>query len=250
MEQFQSLQDRLNEIYSFPSAIIDNDGNILTATAWQDVCTKFHRLNPECEKECLKSDRYILDHIAEANPAVSYRCPHGLIDNATPIIIDGVHLGSFFTGQFFLEEPDLDYFRAQAAKYGFDEEAYIEAVRNVPVWTQENLNSYLFFIKGLIEVISGIGLKNLRAIEARQRIEESEKQFEAMFETASIGIAQADPHTGKWVRVNQKMCEITGRGPDIRAGCAWRGARLPNGNALHPKRRYGRLGECQHDGHS
>ena len=38
MEHFQNLQDRLNEIYSFPSAIIDNDGNILTATAWQDVC--------------------------------------------------------------------------------------------------------------------------------------------------------------------------------------------------------------------
>ena len=49
VEQFQMLQDRLNEIYSFPSAIIDNEGNILTATAWQDVCTQFHRKNKECE---------------------------------------------------------------------------------------------------------------------------------------------------------------------------------------------------------
>ena len=47
MEHFQNLQDRLNKIYSFPSSIIDNDGNILTATAWQDVCTKFHRKNKE-----------------------------------------------------------------------------------------------------------------------------------------------------------------------------------------------------------
>ncbi len=210
VEQFQALQDRLNEIYSFPSAIIDNDGNILTATGWQDICAKFHRQNKECEKDCIKSDQYILSHLAEANPAVSYRCPHGLVDNATPIIIDGVHLGNFFTGQFFLEEPDLEFFRTQAKRYGFDERAYLEAVSRVPVWTQEKLNSYLFFVRGLIEVISGTGLKNLRAIEARRKIEESEKQFQAMFELASIGIAQADPHTGQWVRVNQKMCDITG----------------------------------------
>ena len=31
-----------------------------------------------------------------------------------------------------------------------------------------------------------------------------------MFELASIGIAQADPNTGRWLRVNQKMCDITG----------------------------------------
>ena len=33
----QSLQDKLNVIYSFPSAIIDNDGKVLTAVAWQDI---------------------------------------------------------------------------------------------------------------------------------------------------------------------------------------------------------------------
>ena len=146
MAQFQVLQDRLNEIYSFPSSIIDNDGNILTATAWQDICTKFHRQNKESEKECIKSDQYIVSHLAEANPAASYCCPHGLIDNATPIIIEGEHLGNFFTGQFFLEKPDLEFFKKQAVKYGFDQEAYLEAVRRVPIWTKEQLNSYLFFI--------------------------------------------------------------------------------------------------------
>ena len=210
MEQFQALQDRLYEIHSFPSAIVDNDGNILTATAWQDICTKFHRKNKECEKECILSDQYILSHLDEANPAVSYRCPHGLVDNATPIVVDSAHLGSFFTGQFFLEEPDLEFFRTQANRYGFDEEAYLDAVKKVPIWPQDKLNSYLFFIKGLIEVISGTGLTNLRAIEAKQKSEENEKQFQAMFDTASIGIAQADPHTGRWVRVNQKLCDITG----------------------------------------
>ena len=128
---FQSLQDKLNEIYSFPSAIIDLEGNILMASDWQDICTKFHRLHPQAEKECIKSDLYITEHLHEANPAVSYKCPHGLVDNAIPIIIGGKHLANFFTGQFFLEKPDLEFFRRQAKKYGFDESSYLHAVSRV-----------------------------------------------------------------------------------------------------------------------
>src|ERR1035441_3110256 len=45
---------------------------------------------------------------------------------------------------------------------------------------------------------------------AAETLRQSEEQFRAMFDLASVGIAQADPHTGQWLRVNQKMCEITG----------------------------------------
>lgn len=46
--------------------------------------------------------------------------------------------------------------------------------------------------------------------QAEQALRESEENFKGMFEVASIGIAQADPKTGRWLRVNRKMCEITG----------------------------------------
>ena len=45
---------------------------------------------------------------------------------------------------------------------------------------------------------------------AEEALRQSEEQFRAMFETASIGMAQADVRTGQWLRVNAKMCEITG----------------------------------------
>ena len=209
MKQFQDLQDRLNAIYSFPAAIIDNQGRILTATAWQDICTQFHRKNSESERVCIKSDQYISEHLHEANPSVSYRCPHGLVDNALPIIIDGVHYGNFFTGQFFLKEPDMDFFRRQAQKYGFDEKAYLEAVKKVPIWNQEQLDNYLFFIAGLISVISESGLKKLKEIEARKKIEASEKKFKSILKTAMDGYWLTDAE-GRLLEVNDAYCQMSG----------------------------------------
>jgi len=203
MEHFQNLQDRLNDIYSFPSSIIDNDGNILTATAWQDICMKFHRKNKECENLCIKSDQYIKDHIHKADPTVTYRCPHGLVENATPIIIDGVHYGNFFTGQFFLEEPDLNFFKAQAHKYGFDEKVYLEAVKKVPIWNQKQLDSYLLFIKGLIVVLSESGLKRLKEIEKSQDL------YQSILRTAMDGYCLTDIK-GRLLEVNDAYCQMSG----------------------------------------
>ena len=50
--------------------------------------------------------------------------------------------------------------------------------------------------------------------EAAEALRQSEEQFRAMFEQASVGIAQADPSTGHWIRVNEKMGTITGYSPE------------------------------------
>jgi len=171
MKSVQELQDKINIINQFPSAIVDNNGKLLTSVAWQDVCTKFHRIHPESKKECIKNDQCIIEHLHEANPEFCYKCPLGLIENASPIIIDGKPLGHFVTSQFFLEKPDLEFFKNQAVRFGFDEKEYLEAVEKVPIWTEEKLHYYLDFLKGFIEIIADIGLKNLKEIETNKKLE-------------------------------------------------------------------------------
>ncbi len=209
IKHFQDIQDRLNKIYTFPSSIIDNGGNILTATGWQEICTDFHRKNKECKKACIQSDKYILDHINEADPAVTYKCPHGLVDNATPIIIDGIHYGNFFTGQFFLEAPDIDFFKKQAKKYSFPEKAYLEVVKKVPIWTKSQLENYLYLIKGLIAIISESGLKNLKEVDTRKQIQESERRYKSIIQTAMDGFWLLDRH-GNFLEVNDAYCRMSG----------------------------------------
>jgi PAS domain S-box-containing protein len=209
IKHFQNLQDRLYEICSFPSRIIDTDGKTLTATPMQEICTNYHRKDKESIKECFKSNRYLLDNLDKADPAVIYRCPHGLVDTASPIIIDNVHYGNFLTGQFLFEEPDIDFFREQVKKYGFPEEPYLEAVKKVSIWTKEQLNNYLLFIKELIAIISESGLRNLREIEIRKQIEESENRFRSILETAMDGFWVSDKN-GRIIEVNDTYCKMTG----------------------------------------
>lgn len=209
IKHFQKLQDRLYEICPFPSRIIDIDGKTLTATAMQEICDNFHRKNKESEKGCIKSNRDMLDQLHETSSTVTYQCPFGLTDNATPLIIDNVHYGNFLTGQFFLEKPDMDFFKDQAKEYGFNEKQYLEAVKKVPIWSKEELNSYLYFIKGLIAVISESALKNLREIETRKQIEKSEKRYKSMLETAMDGFWLAD-RSGNILEVNDTYCKMTG----------------------------------------
>ena len=45
---------------------------------------------------------------------------------------------------------------------------------------------------------------------AEQALADSEREFRAMFELANSGKTQADPHTGRFLRVNRRFCEITG----------------------------------------
>ena len=207
--KFQSLLNKLSEVSCFTTAILDNDGTILTSTAWQDVCTNFHRVHPESGMRCKQSDLHILKHIHEANPAFCYKCENGLIDCAMPIIIDDIHYGNFFTGQFLFEPPDLEFFKKQARIYGFDEDAYLEAVKRVPVWDKEQLDSYIFYIKELIEVISGIGLKNLKEIETSKQIKESEEQFRSIFELAPNGMLLVGID-GRFLQVNRSFCDMLG----------------------------------------
>ena len=208
----QSLQDKLNEIYSFPSAIIDTEGNILTATAWQDICTKFHRLNDQTRELCKRSDAYIVSHLSEADPAVTYCCPLGMVDNATPIMINGKHLGTFFTGQFFLEKPDVEFFREQALKYGFDEKPYLEALEKVPVWSKKQMDPYLYFIKTFTEILAGMGFKNLQDIEAKKAIIASEATYRTLINNLIEGLVIID-FQGRILFTNPAVANILGYSP-------------------------------------
>ena len=188
----QELMDGYYAVTGIPTGIIDGEGHVWTATGWLDICTKFHRVNPVTAERCRESDTYIAQHLDSGKPYVSYRCAHGLTDVASPIIVAGQHVAQVMTGQLFLEAPDVEFFREQAGKFGFDEDAYIRALAEVPVITEEKLDAIMRFLGQLAQFLADMGYKRLKEIEDQEALKEAYDSLERKVEerTAELKMAK------------------------------------------------------------
>ena len=209
LPKLQSLLDSLYVSSGIPSAIIDLEGNVLTGSGWQDVCTKFHRVNPETMKDCIHSDISIAAGVRTSKDHAQITCPRGLTDTATPLVIEGQHLANVFTGQLFITRPDREAFRLQARQFNFDEDAYLEAFDKVPVITQRQLDEYLAFISQLAELLANQGLERLQRLEAKIEIAELNRDFVSLLENTSDVIYFKDSD-GRYRFCSQTLADITG----------------------------------------
>ncbi|MHC1728928.1 MAG: PocR ligand-binding domain-containing protein [Syntrophobacteraceae bacterium] len=184
IERTQALLKHFLDAVGVPAAIIDLEGSVLVTSRWQRVCTDFHRTHEVTRGRCIESDTVLANELLHGKTFSLYRCPNGLTDAASPIIIEGKHLANAFIGQFLTEKPDLDFFRRQAEEFGFEPAAYLEALSEIPVVSRDRLPSILAFLTSFAEMIAGMGLKQLRQLEIEKELskarEELEKQNEAL----------------------------------------------------------------------
>jgi PAS domain S-box-containing protein len=185
------LQNLLNSFYNatgIATGIVASDGTILTATAWRDLCTKFHRVNPESQLRCIESDSQILKQLENGDKILNFKCKNGLIDLGIPIIVEGVFLATIFSGQVLFEEPDIEYFRTQAKEFGFDEDAYLKALKEIPIVNMEEQEKVLKFLKDFSEVISEMGLKQLKLLESQKNLILSEERYKLAVHGSNDGM--------------------------------------------------------------
>jgi PAS domain S-box-containing protein len=208
-----TLQQLLNSFYlatGIPYGLHDEKNNILSGMGWQDICSKFHRVCPQTELKCKQSDSYIATHLQDG-PYVGYKCMNGLMDFGTPIIVEGQHLASIFLGQFLQELPDEDFFRRQAQKYGFDEAAYMEALRRVPVISEDQVGAIMEFYSELGRFLASMGLERKRQIKlAEQALKMQEERFSKAFYGNPDLMSISTLREGRYIEINDAFVEITG----------------------------------------
>ena len=172
----QAMMDDLYNTTKIGFAIIDLQGKVLVGTGWQEICTKFHRVNPETLKNCLESDLKLTQGL-EPGEFRTYKCKNNMWDIVTPLFIGGKQVGNVFTGQFFFEGEDIDreVFVKQAEKFGFDKKAYLCALDKAPRWNKETVLHLMTFYAKLSEMISKLSFSNLKlakSLIAQQTMQE------------------------------------------------------------------------------
>ncbi|MDP3452319.1 MAG: PAS domain S-box protein, partial [Bacteroidales bacterium] len=192
LDKVDILLEGFNKSTGFVTAILDLKGNIYSKSGWRQICTEFHRINPETSKRCTISDTELAGKIADGEKYHFYKCLNGLVDVAVPIIINGQHIANLFSGQFFLEKPDYLFFKNQAAKYGFDENRYMEALEKVPVVSKEKVLVAMDFLQNMTQLISEMTFQKLEQTELNKALKESEERLKSIFNNLQDAFFQAD----------------------------------------------------------
>ena len=200
IECLRRILEQFSAATGFTTGLVaEPDQELLIATGWRKICMEFHRACPESEKCCKESNKILTRQLKELKEINIEPCKMGLIDGATPIIVEGEHIASLYGGQVFFEKPDIDRFRAQAVEFGYDPDAYLEALSKVPIASKEQFRHVLSFLSEMAVMIAELGLSNLKMkentsnlkkqVSDRRRTEEALRRSEERFRT----IVQSSP---------------------------------------------------------
>ena len=202
IDELRGICESFTSITGAVTALLELDGTVLIATGWQDICTRFHRINNATACRCLESDTILASELKKGTRYNIYKCKNGLIDVAVPIMIRDMHVANFFTGQFFSEAPDMDYFIRQAEQFGFEQDAYLAALQRVPIFSNATTEAMMVFFTRLAQLIGETGF-------ARKELEESRKQYFDLVEGTPDLITRVDAG-GHILFANHAAIEIYG----------------------------------------
>jgi len=192
LSRIDSLLEGFNKSTGFVTAILDLEGNVISKSGWRQICTEFHRINPETLKKCTISDTVLACKMDAGEKYHFYKCLNGLVDVAVPIVIRGEHIANLFSGQFFFEEPDSSFFKEQAKKHGFNEEKYLDALQKVPVFSKEKVITAIEFLLNMTQLISEMAFHKLEQMELIEAITKNERKLKLIVEHSPASIAMFD----------------------------------------------------------
>ncbi len=93
-----------------------------------------------------------------------HQCSHGLMNCAMPVMVKGEHIATLFMGQFLHAPPDEAFFRQQAQELQVDEEAYLAALRQVPIISEERLRVVMAAQIRLAQMLATMGWEHKQLV--------------------------------------------------------------------------------------
>ncbi|HEX3006513.1 MAG TPA: PocR ligand-binding domain-containing protein [Bacteroidales bacterium] len=206
-EKVNTLLEGFNQSTGFVTAILDLEGNVLSRSGWRKMCTDFHRVNSATSQRCRLSDTILAGRMSLGKKYHFYKCLNGLVDVAVPLVVKGEHIANLFSGQFFFENPDVAFFKKQAAKFGFDEDDYLKALESVPVISEEKVKTVMEFLLNTTRLISEMTFQKLELMELNNALSMSEERYRLVLENSMDAILLSSSG-GKIISANRAACEM------------------------------------------
>lgn len=158
---FARLLERFFQVSGIPNGVVDVNGELLCMSTGSNACEMFHRATPQTAERCRQSNLELVRNLRDGGIAGGL-CQNGLMDYATPVVIEGHQVAMLFLGQVFHKTPDMEFFRAQAAQAGFDEAAYLKSIEAIAVVDKKRLDDLMGVMVEMAQMLAASGLNRLR----------------------------------------------------------------------------------------
>ncbi|MCK5231547.1 MAG: PAS domain S-box protein [Desulfobulbaceae bacterium] len=210
IDELKKLFEAFSTATGFTTGLVDKTANeILIGTGWRDICVKFHRANSASVEHCKASGRELTAGLNTPGEIRICHCQSGLVDGCTPIVIEGRHIANLATGQVLFAPPEIDRFKEQARQYGYDEQAYLDALSEVPVVNEETFKAMLLFLARLATTVAKIGLANLQSQRDNNEIANNKALLDSMVNSIPDLISYKDQED-KYLGCNKAFEEYAG----------------------------------------
>jgi ligand-binding sensor protein len=157
IDLIRHLLESHQDLTGMSYGLYDATGNSLITVGWQDLCLRYHQVNPvSCANSC-ECAHHIKKRLSNSQDNfLEYRCKNGMVDIAIPIITEGAHVATLYSGHFFYDDdlPDKELYLTQAWTHGFDPENYLKALEDVPVFSREFVRKNELFLRNLLNVLT------------------------------------------------------------------------------------------------
>jgi PAS domain S-box-containing protein len=185
------ILDAFNEVCGIGSVIADTEGRPLSGEQnFTKFCARYCRGTAEGRKRCYASDAFGGEMSLKQQEPYVYNCLNaGLVDCATPIIVEGYHLANLNGGQVLEEPIPDDVAIARARAIGIEDiDGYLRALRSIPFITKPKLQKIVKFMAVITRTLSDMAMQ--KYLLAKQ----SKEYLNKLVNSASDCIFAMDPN--------------------------------------------------------
>ena len=188
-ERLDELVDRFTKATGVSCIVTNVEGTPITKPFnFTSFCSNFCRSTKEGQKRCHRSDQYGGNESAQQKKFIIYECFNaGLLDCASPIIVNDYHIATVLMGQVREKKIDTDVAIERAKAIGIkDIDGYLRELKLVPIVDREQFTK----IAGLMESIA----RTLGEIAMQQYISDkrSRQYLYKVVNSVSDGIIATD----------------------------------------------------------
>lgn len=154
------------------SVLVDLNGLPITKEHnFSCLCKDYCRSTPEGRAKCYASDRFGGTEGIKLGKPFIYKCLNvGLMDSATPIIVEGYHVATLVMGQVLTKPIPVKAAVEAAGKIGITDIAgFLRALHEVPVMSYERLQSVVNLMHTIARTISSLAIQKYLSQKSYQQ---------------------------------------------------------------------------------